>query len=243
MTCIKEYNCRTGFFDLKLNANTPAAQYQRQKLIQNTVRVPESIYIMNLGALSVYQKPTLANKMVNWNQMSDRAIPHVQKAGASGSTYGGNSLRRSLTRLRPGALSPGGVGVDIKHNSYYRYLARIKGKGPLRQDTVPEHFGVPTIVTTCADRLFGGKVMKLGIINGCDCTNDELSLYKLYSEQLHTDLRNALYNIDNGYTNAVNCTCPTLPPEIVNDYYGLVLSASFLPECIIDLSGNGFHIL
>ena len=222
MTCIKEYNCRTGFFDLKLNANTPAAQYQRQKLIQNTVRVPESIYIMNLGALSVYQKPTLANKMVNWNQMSDRAIPHVQKAGASGSTYGGNSLRRSLTRLRPGALSPG---------------------GPLRQDTVPEHFGVPTIVTTCADRLFGGKVMKLGIINGCDCTNDELSLYKLYSEQLHTDLRNALYNIDNGYTNAVNCTCPTLPPEIVNDYYGLVLSASFLPECIIDLSGNGFHIL
>ena len=40
----------------------------------------------------------------------------------------GNSTRSSLTRLRPGSLNPGGKGVDIKHNSYNRYLARIKAK-------------------------------------------------------------------------------------------------------------------
>jgi hypothetical protein len=27
-----------------------------------------------------------------------------------------------LTSLKPGALAPGGRGVDIKHNSYARYL-------------------------------------------------------------------------------------------------------------------------
>lgn len=34
----------------------------------------------------------------------------------------------SLTRDRPGSQAPGGSGVDIKHNSYARYLARLKGK-------------------------------------------------------------------------------------------------------------------
>tara|TARA_B100001063_G_C16768022_1_gene559846 strand:- start:89 stop:400 length:312 start_codon:yes stop_codon:yes gene_type:complete len=37
-----------------------------------------------------------------------------------------NSTKRTKTCLRPGALAPGGVGVDVKHNSYDRYLARKK---------------------------------------------------------------------------------------------------------------------
>lgn len=244
MTCTKQYNCRSGFLDSGLNSNTPAAQYQRQKIIQNTVRVPESLYVMNLGALNVYQRPKLHNQLVNWNQMSDRAVPHVQQAGASGSTYGGNSLRRSLTRLRPGALSPGGSGVDIKHNSYDRYLARIKGKGPLRQEIIPEYFGVPQIKSTCAERVYGGKTIKTNIINGCDCIDDKLSIYKLYNSQLLVDLRNALYNTENGFTNKVECTCPIPPPEILNDYYGLANTLSFLPECRLDLSASKIiHIL
>lgn len=242
MTCVREYNCRRGFLDSELNSNTPAAQYQRQKIIQNTVRVPESIYVMNLGALSVYQRPTLSNQLVNWNQMSDRAVAHVQQAGASGSGYGGNSLRRSLTRLRPGALSPGGVGVDIKHNSYDRYLARIKGKGPLRQEIIPSYFGVPEIQSTCAHPVYGGKILKTNIINGCDCVDDEFAIYKLYNEQSMVELKNALYNVENGYTNQVDCTCPIPPQEIINEYYGLALTLSSLPECRIDLSDNGTNI-
>jgi hypothetical protein len=241
MTCTKQYNCRSGFLDSGLNSNTPAAQYQRQKIIQNTVRVPESIYVMNLGALSVYQRPTLANQLVNWNQMSDRAVAHVQQAGASGSTYGGNSLRRSLTRLRPGALSPGGVGVDIKHNSYDRYLARIKGKGPLRQEIIPPGFGNHDIDFK---GIHGGKVMKTNIINGCDCVDDELAIYQLYNSKLLVDLRNALYNSENGFSNKTGCTCPAIDPLIVNDYYGLTQSSSFLPHCRLDLAATkGIHIL
>ena len=169
-----------------LTSNNPASRYQILKQIQNTVRVPSSLYSMNIGALNVYQRPnTVYSKVeldnfgyivspgVNWNQMSDRKNPHIQKVvSASGSTYGGNSLKRTLTRLRPGALSPGGVGVDIKHNSYDRYLARIKGKGPLRRGPVPKIFLSPYIPFDPAYPVYGSKLTKTSIVNGCDCPNN-----------------------------------------------------------------------
>jgi hypothetical protein len=166
-----------------LNGNDPASRYQKLKLIQNTVRVPSSIYTMNLGALNVYEKPSvsyqpiyvdgsiyIASPGVNWNQMSDRSNPHIQKViSGSGSTYGGNSLKRTLTRLRPGALSPGGSGVDIKHNSYDRYLARIKGKAPLRRGPIPKAFASPYIPFNRAYPVYGGKLLKTSIVNDCNC--------------------------------------------------------------------------
>ena len=95
----RECNC-----DTNLTSNTPANQYQRQKIIQNTVRVSSSLYSMNLAALNVYQKPSsvysvidvggsnyIVSPGVNWNQMSDRKTPHLQPfATSSGSTYGCN---------------------------------------------------------------------------------------------------------------------------------------------------------
>lgn len=172
-----------------LNGNDPASRYQKLKLIQNTVRVPSSIYTMNVGALNVYQKPDtavqtiatnganfLVSPGVNWNQMSDRRNPHVQTVvSGSGSGYGGNSLKRTLTRLRPGALSPGGVGVDIKHNSYDRYLARIKGKGPLKRQAIPKTFASPYIPFNPAFPVYGGKLFKTSIVNGCNCPDDQQS--------------------------------------------------------------------
>jgi hypothetical protein len=38
----------------------------------------------------------------------------------------GNSVRATLTRARPGASSPGGEGVNKKHDSYARYLSKRK---------------------------------------------------------------------------------------------------------------------
>ncbi len=113
-----------------------------QKRIWNTVRVPASEYVMNLGSLSVYQAPIPFNidpkySNVNWNQMSDRALPanlNISKITVVPSH--GNSTRSSITRDRPGSMRPGGKGVDIKHGSYARYLARLKGKGPLRTQQV-----------------------------------------------------------------------------------------------------------
>lgn len=176
------YRCRGC--NNNLAGMDPASQYQRQKLIQNTVRVYASLYTMNLAALTTYQKPLQKEQIVeqagtfykvpagvNWNQMSDRPVPSVQvvKTG-SGSTYGASSTRHTIVRNRPHALSPGGVGVDIKHNSYDRYLNRLKGKAPLRRGVIPPTYGTP-IPFNRAFPIYGGKVVKTSIVNDCDCPN------------------------------------------------------------------------
>ena len=135
------------------------------KQIENTVRVPSSEYTMNKSALNVYVVPQVnpTNSLygVNWNQMSDRAVPSVLNTNVPSH---GNSTRTSLTRMRPGSTSAAGKGVDIKHGSYDRYLARLKGKSVLR--TAPE-----TISNN-------QKSVKWGIayssscttLNGCPCS-------------------------------------------------------------------------
>jgi len=147
-----------------LAANDPASQYQRLKIIQNTVRVPSSLYTMNLGALNVYEYPKTFDN-VNWNQMSDRSERHSQVVNVSSH---GSRTRRTITRNRPNASTPGGLGVDIKHNSYYRYLDRLKGKGPIRRGPIPPDFGKP-IIYNPAFPIYGGKTMKTSIVNNCNC--------------------------------------------------------------------------
>lgn len=185
------YRLRTC--DTNLNSNTPANQYQRLKHIQNTVGVYSCMYTSNIAGLNVYQSPSkvyqpinvngsyyLASPGVNWNQMSDRSHPHTQKnATASGSTYHGSSLKRSIVRHRPGALNPGGTGCDIKHNSYNRYLNRLKGKAPYRTGVIPPGFGLP-IPFNRAYPVYGGKVVKTNIVSGCYCgpTKDEDVFYQ-----------------------------------------------------------------
>jgi hypothetical protein len=206
--CSSGGSCRS--FNQNLNGNDPATQYQRQKIIQNTVRVRSSLYTMNLAALSVYQRPNLVYGFVNnsgatyvvppgvnWNQMSDRKEPHVQQVvSGSGSGYGANSTKRTITRLRPGALSPGGSGVDIKHNSYERYLNRIKGKGPVRRGPVPATFGSPYIPFNRAAPVYGGKTIKTSIVSGCDCPITETVRHvndiKLYE---NSDIQNRIFNV------------------------------------------------
>lgn len=214
------YRCRGC--NNNLTSNDPASQYQRQKIIQNTVRVPSSLFTMNLGALSVYQRPNseynlvggvdykvvdisgsdyLVSPGVNWNQMSDRREPHIQvvKNGA-GSGYHSSSTRRTITANRPGAMSPGGTGVDIKHNSYDRYLNRLKGKKPIRRGQIPPTFGTPYIPFNRADPIYGGKVMKMSIVNGCNCpivsdnVNNDTKLY------VNSDLQDKIYAVTYTYS-------------------------------------------
>lgn len=125
-----------------------------QKHIQKVVGIDESLYTMNVGALSSFDSKI--NPLgVNWNQMSDRSFPHVQHAN-----NGTNSVKHSITLLRPSALSAGGTGVDIKHNFYGRHLNRIKGKGYLK--------GKQKIA---AIPIMGNKTTNLGIISSCNCNN------------------------------------------------------------------------
>ena len=165
------YRCRNC--DTELNGGTPADQYQRLKLIQNTVRVYGSLYTSNLGSLSAYKKPISApdNGLygVCWNQMSDRPVPSVQRASVPTGFHNSlNNRHHSVTSSKPGSQTPGGAGCDIKHNSYDRYLNRLKGKGPLRRGVIPPTFGAP-IPFNRAFPIYGGKTTKTNIVNGCNC--------------------------------------------------------------------------
>lgn len=147
-------NSNCGFCD-------PSGSYIdiTQKRIWNTVRVPASEYTMNVSALNVYKKPSTIYNNVNWNQMSDRPLPansEVSKTTVVPSR--GNSTRTSLTRDRPGSQAPGGKGVDIKHGSYARYLARLKGKGPLKSQNV-----------TNLTPVQGNKTRSYGIVSSKSC--------------------------------------------------------------------------
>ena len=108
-------------------------QMQTQKVIRNMVRMPASLNTLNVATCNVYNTTNSA-RTVNWNQMSDRNVAHIQQHIVPSR---GDSTRSTLTRARPGACSAGGAGVDVKHGSYDRYLARLKGKScnPVKKST------------------------------------------------------------------------------------------------------------
>ena len=54
-------------------------------------------------------------------------VPQLNIPGYVNVPSRGNSTRSTITGNRPGAMTPGGQGVDVKHGSYDRYLARKKG--------------------------------------------------------------------------------------------------------------------
>lgn len=106
--------------------NTSCNYEITQKRIWKQVGVYSSLFTMakssaNVNTPSNLPLPTFSN--VNWNQASDRNRPAVQHKIVPTK---GNSTKSSITRERPGACSPGGKGVDVKHNSYDRYLNRRK---------------------------------------------------------------------------------------------------------------------
>ena len=118
-TCI-ESNCGSSFDEFMI-----------QKNIQKQTGVSSSTYINNLVPFKVVK---------NQNLYKNQGLPGYSKV-SSDRIYSSNlnntnrqvnrntsSLKGSRTSLKPGCLAPGGVGVDIKHNSYDRYLAKLKVK-------------------------------------------------------------------------------------------------------------------
>jgi hypothetical protein len=123
-----------------------------QKKIWNQVRVPSSLYSMNKATLTIDKR----NKTTSTsNQASDRNESAIQ---TNIIPTRGNSTKGSITRMRPGSSSPGGTGVDVKHNSYARYLAKKKGTYLKTQQN-------PTNVNA----VYGNKNKMIGILNQCKC--------------------------------------------------------------------------
>tara|TARA_B100000902_G_scaffold256452_1_gene242802 strand:+ start:25 stop:585 length:561 start_codon:yes stop_codon:yes gene_type:complete len=117
--------CKTCVFDANgrlLNGNNTAST---QKRIFNQTGVTQSEYLITRSAWTSVggRSNSVPRWGMLWNQMSDRKEPHIQTAYHPSR---GNSTRSTLTSIKPGACAPAGKGVDIKHDSYARYLARKK---------------------------------------------------------------------------------------------------------------------
>jgi len=213
---LPEYYYRWRVCDTNLTNNTPANQYQKQKLIQNTVRVQSSLYISNLGPLTTYVQPTAETYGVCWNQMSDRPVPSVQKSVIpTGTNSSMNRRHTSVTSSRPGCQSPGGIGCDIKHNSYDRYLNRLKGKGPLRRGKIPTDFGSP-IPFNPAFPIYGGKTVKTNIINGCYCPIENKKYQENQDSQIYN---NPLWQAEPESNYSFSVGQYVYAIQIGNDYY------------------------
>ena len=116
-------------------ANVAATNNVTQKRIWQQVRTGSGMYTMNLSALTSGAAILASGSTTHWNQRSDRILASVQPLIPTR----GNSLKSTLTSDRPGAGSPGGSGVDVKHDSYARYLNRKKAATikTQTQQTVP----------------------------------------------------------------------------------------------------------
>jgi len=141
--CQTKFNTQKDIYQYKkmavpaINGVTSHDISSNQKIIQNTVRVPSSLYTDNLGALHINSDNI---STVPWNNASDRIAPGGSKPGLK------------LTSTKPN------YGVDIKHNSYHRYLGRKKS-----QNLKADKEGVGIIIGET--RYSGNKTYKFGIMN------------------------------------------------------------------------------
>ena len=97
--------------------------------IQNQVRVSESQRLDVFSAFTVSRqrlRNTSEIAFYPYHNLSDRVLPANRKYNNVPTR--GNSLRSSITSNRPGSMTPGGSGVDVKYGSYARHLAKIKSK-------------------------------------------------------------------------------------------------------------------
>lgn len=73
-----------------------------------------------------------------------------------------SSLRGSRTSLKPGSLAPPINGVDVKHGSYDRHLAKLKAKSLKPQSSL-----------TNSKPLYGNKQNNISIFNYGNYTNHQ----------------------------------------------------------------------
>ena len=143
------YRCIGCVQDISTNRNLKTIE----RRIQNQTGVYESQYADILGAFTIAtdyldlsanpngvarQASMVWGNKFNLRNQSDRR--EVSRTGVSipknltGSTdyvnvpSHGNSTKSTVTGNKPGAMTPGGYGVDVKHGSYARYLGKLKGR-------------------------------------------------------------------------------------------------------------------
>ena len=174
-------------------------KYNTLKKIQRTVGVSTSQYLHDRAALTAAPATRFT-----WNNLSDRDLPHVQKPYNS----------TILSTYTPGSMSPGGIGCDIKHGSYVRYINRLKGKKFLRAGTIPETFDLNTIPFNRAYPIYGNKQIKTAIVSCPSCPTQQSLL------NVPTELYYQPYVFSIGQPVAVlNPTTNKIVKGTISEYY------------------------
>ena len=130
---VTQFNNEKSLFKYKKPARVPDNsitshnEIQTQKIIQNQVRAPGSLFTMNLASLNI-NSDNLNNNTKPWHNASDRKEKHKN-------------------------------GIDIKHNSYDRYLGKKKSH---YLKTQPEQ---PQPPNTKWPSYWGNKTRKFGLTN------------------------------------------------------------------------------
>mgnify|MGYP003347491455 CR=1 FL=1 len=94
-----------------IDASSSINIIQTQKAIQKQLHTSSSSYLQTIKALEVSSDILKTTSKKPWNNASDRAKPHGLHI---------NDVKNKVTSLKINN------GVDIKHNSYDRYLAKKK---------------------------------------------------------------------------------------------------------------------
>lgn len=142
----------------------------KNKVITNLVRIPASLYMSNLESVVASHDlfANLTDKTKHYyighpgsSQASDRARFSGSRLKFNRTVPSrGDSTKRSQTSMRPGSQAPGGIGVDVKHNSYQRYLLKKKGLYALPGSSA---------LGKNNKRIENNKYRKGEVITGCDC--------------------------------------------------------------------------
>ena len=129
-TCGEPSNISLDCSQCFINKKTISAKIQNQVYVPQSQR--NSILNSSTIAFDNRAKPNHFNSSSIWGNnnylrnQSDRNVPHRNKDNYINVPSRGSSTTTSITRNRPGSLAPGGTGVDVKHGSYQRYLAKKK---------------------------------------------------------------------------------------------------------------------
>ena len=113
---------------------TSFSNTQIQKNLQNQLNVPSSLYSMNISALNIN-----SNSDISYNKFWDNRSDRYEKHGKP------NQIKSSIKSNH---------GVDIKHNSYDRYLGKKKAHN-LKSEKI----------NNSIEPKLGNKTRKFGLIN------------------------------------------------------------------------------
>ena len=116
--------------------NTSLYKLGVERQILKQISMPGSqftdAYASKIVSKNILENRQLISSSSSWGAsnnlrgQSDRARPSKNPTYINVPTRG-NSTRTTITSNKPGGMVPGGAGVDVKHGSYHRYLAKKKG--------------------------------------------------------------------------------------------------------------------